>query len=192
MAVAVVTGASNGLGRALSAEFTRRGIAVVGFGRSSPDLEITAQLADSALFTPMVVDVSDPEAVAHAFDELGNLIGPPDILINNAAVHPRIDIAQETAEDFMRCVSINLGGAVNCSYAALRTMIQSGSGRIINVGSFADQAPLSGAGAYSVSKARFASSRTRLSRIWGSLSRDRGHDLDARNSRNENGPTGRT
>ncbi|UVK40228.1 SDR family oxidoreductase [Mesorhizobium sp. AR10] len=151
-AVAVVTGAGVGLGRALSVEFTRRGIAVAGLGRNLDDLRTTAAMAEGAPFSPMAVDVSDSRAVADAFSEIRSKVGAPTILVNNAAIHPRRDFIDEGPEDFMACVSINLGGAVNATHAALRTMIQLGHGRIVNVGSFADLAPQPCAGAYSVSK----------------------------------------
>lgn len=150
--VAVVTGAGVGLGRALSVEFSRRGIAVAGLARNLDDLRTTAAMAEGAPFTPMAVDVSDSRAVADAFAEIRSKVGTPTILVNNAAVHPRRDFLGEGPEDFMACVSINLGGAVNSTHAALLTMTQLGHGRIINVGSFADLAPQPCAGAYSVSK----------------------------------------
>lgn len=150
--VAVVSGASVGLGRALAVEFTRRGVTVVGLGRSSADLEATAGLADGAPIVPMQVDVADADAVALAFEDIRQTVGNPTILINNAAVYPRRDFVEETPHEFMACVAVNLGGAVNCSHAALKSMTRTGRGRIVNVGSFADIAPLPGAGAYSVSK----------------------------------------
>jgi len=150
--IAVVTGASVGLGRALALEFSRRGVTVVGFGRNLADLETTASMAPGARIVPMQVDVGDADAVALAFQEIRETVGDPTILINNAAVHPRRDFLDETPHEFMACLAVNLGGAVNCTHAALKSMVRAGRGRIVNVGSFADLAPLPGAGAYSVSK----------------------------------------
>ena len=150
--LAVVSGASVGLGRALAVEFSRRGVAVIALGRTLTELETTASLAAGARIVPMQVDVADPDAVALAFQEIRETAGDPTILVNNAAVYPRRDFLAETPHEFMACVAVNLGGAVNCSHAALKSMIRTGRGRIVNVGSFADLAPMPGAGAYSVSK----------------------------------------
>ena len=150
--IAIVSGASVGLGRALAVEFSRRGVTVVGFGRSLVDLEATAALADAAPIVPLQVDVGDADAVTLAFQDIRETLGDPSILVNNAAIHPRRDFLEETPHEFMACLAINLGGAVNCSHAALKSMTRAGRGRIVNVGSFADLAPMPGAGAYSVSK----------------------------------------
>lgn len=150
--VAVITGAGAGLGRALAIELTRRGIRVCGFGRRGAALEETARLAGKGLFIAKVVDVSDESAVRTAFAELRTEAGDITILINNAAVYPRRDFLQETPATFMNSVQVNLGGVVACTHAALEAMLQTGIGRIVNVGSFADLAPLPCSAAYSVSK----------------------------------------
>ena len=150
--VAVVTGAGAGLGRAIAVELTRRRIKVSGFGRRKAALEATADLTEAGLFIPKVVDVSDDDAVRTAFAELRGEAGDVTILFNNAAVYPRLDFLQETPASFMKSVQVNLGGVVSCTHAALETMSQTGVGRIVNVGSFADLAPLPCSAAYSVSK----------------------------------------
>ena len=149
--VAVVTGAGSGLGRALAIALTKRGVTVVGFGRRTEALAETAKLAGAA-FHPMQVDVSDPDQVAAAFEKIAEQNGAPTILINNAGVYPHRDTLSETPQQFMQTVAINLGGAVNCSVNALKYMAETGVGRIINVSSFADIAPLPASAAYSVSK----------------------------------------
>lgn len=148
--LAVITGASGGLGRHLAIEMVRRGVHVVGLGRRADALDETAQAAGKG-FTPVVADVSDASAVAHAF-EAADKIGTVNILINNAAVYPRRDILDETPQSFAQTMGINLGGVVNCSHAALARMVPSGAGRIMNVSTFADVAPLPASAAYSTSK----------------------------------------
>jgi len=149
--VVVVTGAGAGLGRALSVELVRRGVTVAGFGRGEEGLQQTAELAGAA-FNPFQVDVSDSRAVAAAFEKLTLDLGDPVLLINNAAVYPRRDLLDETASSFMATVGVNLGGVVACTQAALRSMAQTGFGRIVNVSTFADMFPLPASAAYSVSK----------------------------------------
>ncbi len=149
--VAVVTGAGLGLGRALSVELCARGCQVAGLARTSADLEATAA-ASGERFTGIVCDVSDPEAVHEAFRNLRDRLGPVDILMNNAAVYPRRDFLDESAESFMATIGINLGGVVSCTREALSDMIERGQGRIVNVASFAGERPIAAASAYSVSK----------------------------------------
>lgn len=148
MTLAVVTGAGSGLGRALAVELIRRGVPVAGFGRQLDKLNETGAIAGSA-FIPVVVDVADPDAVAAAF---AALVTPVTILINNAAVYPRKDVLDETPGSLMDTVAINLGGVVACTDAALRQMVVTGRGRIVNVSTFADIAPIPTSAAYAVSK----------------------------------------
>lgn len=149
--IAVITGASAGLGRALAIELCRRDVRVVGFARSETGLAETAKLAGPG-FTPMTVDVSDPDALRAAFKVIADTLGPVTILVNNAAVYPRRDILDESAESFAQTMAINLGGMVAATRAALDGMSETGLGHIVNVSSFADLAPLPASAAYSVSK----------------------------------------
>lgn len=149
--VAVVTGAGRGLGRALSEELAARGARVAGIGRSAESLAATAE-AIGATFLPVVADIADPEAVSRAFSEIDAALGPPDILINNAAVYPRRDILEETPETYMATVAINLGGMVAATHEALARMVDRGEGRIVNVTSFAGRKPAALSSAYSVTK----------------------------------------
>lgn len=150
--VAVVTGAGRGLGRALAVELTRRGVRVAGFGRNIASLEETAQACADGNFLGMAVDAADSGAVRQAFVEINQDLGNVTVLINNAAVYPHRDFLQETPESFMETIRINLGGVVTCTHAALQNMTETGIGRIVDVGSFADLGPIPCSSAYSVSK----------------------------------------
>lgn len=149
--VAVVTGASAGLGRALALELIQRGMRVAGFGRNADLLAETSRLAGPN-FLPLVVDVGDPSAVKIGMDRVSHELGFVGVLINNAAVYPSVDFLEETPETFMSTVAVNLGGMVACSHVALHEMVQKGYGRILNVSTFADLAPIPTSSAYSVSK----------------------------------------
>ena len=148
--IAVVTGASDGLGRALSVALCARGATVAGIGRRTAMLEETAALAGPG-FTPVVTDVADPEAVAAAFRRI-DALGPLDLLVNNAAVYPRRDILEETPASLGHTLAVNLGGVIACTHEALTRMTETGRGRIVNVASMADIAPLPASAGYSVSK----------------------------------------
>lgn len=151
--VVVLTGAGVGLGRAMASELTAKGRLVAGFARTAASLEETRSLcARPELFLPVACDVADEAAVRAAFAQVRSVAGPVARLINNAAVYPRGDLLTEPPSRFMDCVAVNLGGMVNCSVIALADMTASGRGRILNVSTFADLAPLPGSAAYSVSK----------------------------------------
>ncbi|KMK65653.1 SDR family oxidoreductase [Puniceibacterium sp. IMCC21224] len=149
--IAVVTGAGSGLGRALALELAGQGLTVVGFGRRLAALEET-QVKAGGRFHSRALDVSAPDAVAQSFAAIEAELGPVALLINCAAVYPHRDFLDETPQSFMASVGVNLGGMVNCTHAALQGMVARGRGRIVNVATFADIAPLPTASAYAVSK----------------------------------------
>lgn len=150
MTLAIVTGAGRGLGRALSLELVSRGVTVAGIGRTAAHLDETARLAGPA-FHPVAADIADPAAVRTAFARIAAL-GDLDILINNAALYPRRDILDESPESFMATVAVNLGGTLACTRAALDSFTRTGQGRILNVATFADVAPIPASAAYATSK----------------------------------------
>ncbi|QHQ37263.1 SDR family NAD(P)-dependent oxidoreductase [Algicella marina] len=149
--MAVITGAGAGLGRALSLRLAAAGLTVAGLGRRLEPLEETGAAADGR-FVPIVADVADAAAVRAAFAQIDTLGGDIAILINNAAIYERFDFLAEPPEVYMRSVNVNLGGTIACCHQALSRMVERGNGRIVNVTTFADLAPLPGSSAYSVSK----------------------------------------
>lgn len=150
--IAVVTGAGGGLGRRLCAALAAKGVSSLAIGRNVSDIRETAALSREGLISWALADVTDAVAVEAAFARLDAEGRPATILFNNAAVYPKGDFLDAAPADWMKAVEINLGGVVNCASAALKRMTQTGRGRIINVASFADIAPISGASAYAVSK----------------------------------------
>lgn len=148
--IAVVTGAGGGLGRALAVALSQH-MTVIGLGRDQSALTDTAERASNDRFHGIEADVSDFNSVTQAFDK-ARVYGRTTLLINNAAQYPRRDFTEETAESFMAVVATNLGGTVACTRAALDDMLETGFGRILNVATFADIAPLPASSAYSVSK----------------------------------------
>lgn len=149
--IAVVTGAGGGLGRALALELAARGMRVAALGRSLDGIRETAAQDPQGRITAVCADVAQAQAVTDAFEKLRQ-IAPVTLLINNAAVYPRRDFLDESGTSFMATVDINLGGMVQCSRAALADMVETGTGRIVNVSTFADMVPLPASSAYAVSK----------------------------------------
>lgn len=150
--VAVVTGATRGLGEALALELAGLGVTVAAIGRDEAGLRRVAAEAAGGRMHPVVLDVGDIAAVPQVFAGIARDLGPVTVLINNAAVYPRRDFLEEGPEDFMATVAVNLGGVVACSHAALMGMVETGFGRILNVSTFADVLPLPASAGYSVSK----------------------------------------
>lgn len=150
--LAVVTGAGGGLGRALAVHLGTAGIQVVGLGRRLQPLEETANLVPAGKFHAIVADVADREAVAAAFRKIDELDAPISILINNAGIYDRFDFLAESPAFYARSIDVNLGGVITTCHEALTRMVATGSGRIVNVTTFADLAPMPGSSAYSVSK----------------------------------------
>ena len=149
--VAVVTGAGAGLGRALALELAAQGVQVAAIGRDPVALEALAAEGGGRIH-PVVADVADGGQVRAAFARIAASLGAVTLLINNAAVYPRRDLLEDGAEGIMATVAVNLGGVTHCSLAALEGMVATGFGRIVNVSSFADVAPLPASAGYAVSK----------------------------------------
>lgn len=143
----VITGVSRGLGRAMVDAFLEQDCLVVGISRAPCDY-----WDDNSRFIGLVADVADPNSVRSAFSQIDSSLGGVDYLFNNAAVYSRVGFLEESSEDWIRDVLINLAGVANCCKAALPLMIENRFGRIYNVGSFADLSPIANSSAYSTSK----------------------------------------
>ncbi|MEQ9449986.1 MAG: SDR family oxidoreductase [Pseudomonadales bacterium] len=149
--VVLVTGATQGLGRALTIEFAAAGCRVVGIGRNLAKLEeIRAQIEGE--FTPIECDVSDHEAVCQAVQQTLSLYGGVDVLFNNAAVYPKVSFLEETPEAWTSAMGANVNGVAYFCKAVLPVMIRAGQGRVYNLGSWAYLGPIPKSAAYSASK----------------------------------------
>lgn len=149
--VVVITGVAGGLGSALARAFIAEGCYVVGITRSAASGNaLTDELGER--FVILSADVSNPNEVAVAFNEISERFGRVDYLFNNAAVYPRKNFLDESAQEWLDAILINLGGISNCCKSAIPLMMKSGYGRIYNLGSFADIRPIKNSVAYSCSK----------------------------------------
>jgi NAD(P)-dependent dehydrogenase (short-subunit alcohol dehydrogenase family) len=152
--VALVTGASQGIGKATARAFADAGHKVVIAARSRDKLEATASEL-GANVTAVPCDVADPSSVEALFARIGELHGRLDVLFNNAGVNvPAQDVGDISFEDWRKVVSINLDGAFLIASGAFRMMKSQSpqGGRIINNGSISAYAPRYNSVPYTASK----------------------------------------
>ena len=149
--VALVTGASSGIGEATARALSAAGAAVALGARRVDRLErVAGELSGPALVREL--DVSD-EAHARSFvqaahDELGGL----HVLVNNAGVMLLGPVADAEVEDWRRMIDVNLLGLLYCTHAALPLIAASGGGDVVNVSSVAGRRADAGAAVYNMTK----------------------------------------
>lgn len=133
--LAVVTGASSGIGKATAAAFLAGGGSVVAVSDRAGELaQAAAELSSAGRVTPVVCDVSDPSQVA-ALAERTAALGGADILVNNAGIWNERDFADIEFENWQRLLQVNLTGPFLCSQALVRQLAASGEGAIVNTAS---------------------------------------------------------
>ncbi|HEY8217469.1 MAG TPA: SDR family oxidoreductase [Acidimicrobiia bacterium] len=154
--IAVVTGASGGIGRRVAIDLAGRGATVVGLARRRAELEDVeaAMRASSSGSRTITCDVADEEAFRGALADVRTEHGAIDVLINNAAIeHPTPISDGVTTEDYRRLFGTNFFAVVTGTLAVLPEMVGRGSGIVVNVSSDSARAPEAGHAAYSASKA---------------------------------------
>jgi glucose 1-dehydrogenase len=155
--VALVTGASSGIGRGIAQSLAEAGAnVVVDYQRDADGAEETARIVRASGRRALVVqaDVGDPEAVVRMFEALDAEFGRFDILVNNAGHGGGGRIATADFAVWERVIRTNLHGPFLCSQQAARRLIAQGQGgRIVNITSVHEEACSPGGGAYCASKA---------------------------------------
>lgn len=152
--VAVVTGASSGIGESCALAYAKAGAKVVLAARRTDRLAglVTRIEAENGEALAVATDVTSEEAVANLFLQAVTRFGTVDILINNAGVADSTAIEECPLETWERVISTNLTSAFLCSREAFRIMKQKGHGRIVNVGSISARVPRANSPAYAASK----------------------------------------
>ena len=151
--VAVITGASSGIGRAAAIGLTSAGYRVAILGRREPELKETARLSGAVYFA--TCDVTDPAAVHRYFADLVGKLRRVDVVFNNAGrFAPAMSFGDLDVATWQSMIDTNLNGAFYVAREAFRIMRDQSpqGGRIINNGSISAYVPRPGAAAYTASK----------------------------------------
>lgn len=151
--VALVTGASSGIGRATAIGLGKAGYQVAILGRRRNEIEETVQLAGARFGD--VCDVSDPAAVTRFFADVRTRLGRVDVVFNNAGMFmPQMNFGDTDIASWQNLVNVNLNGAFYVAREAFRAMREQApqGGRIINNGSISAYVPRPGAAAYTATK----------------------------------------
>lgn len=154
--VAVVTGASSGIGLATVTALARAGARTVLVARSEARLETAAREVAAAAggAVPLVVaaDVSDPAAVETLAARVRREAGLPDLLVNNAGIGHWAPVAETSLERIHRILDVNFFGAVHCTKAFLPAMLERRGGTVVFVSSGFGALPFPNTAAYCASK----------------------------------------
>ena len=132
--VALVTGAGQGMGRAIARQFAAEGAIVVA-------LDLNLEAAQQTLegcgeqHLARALNVADAAAVNALVDEVLALRGRVDVLVNNAGTGGMDSFTEMSDEAWARVIGVNLNGAFYCARAAVRAMLKTGGGTVVNVGS---------------------------------------------------------
>ena len=169
--VAVVTGGTSGLGRAIALGMARSGARVFAGSRDPGKVADTqaALIEASPLNGALSLDVADPDSVRRAFDEVEAQAGRLDILVNAAGITHKAPAIEMALEDWERVLRTNLTGTFLSCQAAARIMKMNGGGAIVNIASLASYVGLSWVAAYGASKAAVKELTQVLAVEWADL-----------------------
>ena len=158
--ICIVTGATTGIGRAITTKFVKEGATVVidYVGNSAPADELVSALKTiGGQVLAIAADVSDSKQVALLFDETVKTFGRLDVLVNNAGIEKKLPFVDTPEEEWNKVIAVNLTGPFLCSQRAAKQMIAQGDGgRIINISSVHEDLAMPTNSPYCASKGAYA------------------------------------
>ena len=151
--VALITGGTRGIGRAIAERLLEEGMRVSICGTSKTSLDAAmSKLSTKGVVLGLLGDVSDLPSVKQLVAETHKAFGTIDVLVNNAGVGVFHPTAELDPADWDRMIALNLSGAYYCSHEILPIFKQAGGGDIVNVSSLAGKNPFAGGAGYNASK----------------------------------------
>ena len=151
--LAVVTGGTRGIGRAIAERLLGEGAAVAICGRSNQSVETAlGALQPLGRVIGVAADVTQPDQVSAFFAAVDGEFGGLDILVNNAGQGVFGKVADLTLDQWRSNIELNLNGPFYCSREALARFRKRGGGFIVNISSLAGKNPFSGGAGYNASK----------------------------------------
>jgi NAD(P)-dependent dehydrogenase (short-subunit alcohol dehydrogenase family) len=153
--IAIVTGGTRGIGRAIAERLLQEGASVAICSRSHENVQAFAkhhQPGAGDRLLAEAADVSNLEDVRRFFGSVEERFGGVDFLINNAGIGVFKSVADLTPEEWRRTINLNLTGVYYCSHEALPRMRKRGAGYIVNISSLAGKNAFAGGAAYNASK----------------------------------------
>jgi len=152
--IAVITGASMGIGKSIAIAYAAEGAKVVLAARNSEKLKDVAEEIRRAGGTALVVptNVTIEEETINLFQQALKAFGRVDILVNSAGITSRTPTEELSLEEWKHVLDVNLTGAFLCSREAFKMMKRQRSGRIINIGSISAKVPRPNNAPYTTSK----------------------------------------
>ncbi|HET7453826.1 MAG TPA: 3-oxoacyl-[acyl-carrier-protein] reductase [Thermoanaerobaculia bacterium] len=168
--VALVTGASQGIGEAIARRFAAEGAVVLCAARSADKLEtiVGAIAASGGKSRAVTLDVADPASIAAAMKGIADAEGRLDVLVNNAGITEDNLILRMTKDSWDRVIATNVTGAFLLSQAAIKMMIRQRAGRIVNITSVVGLMGNAGQANYAAAKAALVGLTKSLAREVGS------------------------
>ena len=153
--VALVTGASSGIGKAIAIEFGRAGASVIVNYIGPPEdanQVVQAIEQDHGKAIAIQADVSKTEEVSNMTAQAISQLGHIDVLVNNAGIEKEVPFLDKPVEEFDRVIAVNLRGVFVCTQMVAREMAKRGKGTIINISSVHEDLPFPGYSAYCAAK----------------------------------------
>jgi NAD(P)-dependent dehydrogenase (short-subunit alcohol dehydrogenase family) len=159
---AVITGGAAGLGADVARTLSEAGYRIGIFDLGAERVAEAASKLDNAM--GIEADVTSPDQVAAAFDAFGEV---PDLLVNNAGIVRFGAMEEQSVQDYIDVVNVNLLGSCFCARAIAPAMMDRGSGHIINFTSINGVHPAPGVGLYGPTKAAMANMTQAMAIEWG-------------------------